>query len=155
MTSDQMAVIRPTTHDLTVGTILHRVGNTASTVRIAQRQLNNLGEINAYCTRTNDVGRLKKLKNVLELAATIGRVKERSATAKKAKPEAADDDLRAKGQSGLAKLVKANTVDPAVAGLYADEIRGVALVHVHHRIEKAKKALSLPSLTNLHGMACL
>ena len=52
---------------------------------MAKRQLNALGEINAYCVHSNHPDRIKKLKDALELAASIDEMKCVDAAAKKAK----------------------------------------------------------------------
>ena len=137
--SDQMRVIQPTEHDLTAGAILREVGVHSASVRIPQRVLNVLGEVNAYSIRTNTHERLERLTAVTELAATLDRVRERQRHAKALKSKAGKDELRTKAVHGLAKLRAAATTDPSEAGLTVDEMRGVALVHICKDVKKASK----------------
>ena len=93
LTADQKAIISPTQQDLTVRSILRDAGGSGATKKLAQRKLNNSGAITSHCGLQNQPERIKKLKDALELTASLAEI---SAGAKKEKAK-----VKAKETSGL------------------------------------------------------
>ena len=73
--------------------ILRDAGGSGATKKLAQRKLNNSGAITSHCGLQNQPERIKKLKDALELTASLAEI---SAGAKKEKAK-----VKAKETSGL------------------------------------------------------
>ena len=93
LTQDQQVVIKPTLQDLTVRSILRDAGGSGASKKLAQRKLNNSGAITNHCGLQNQPERIKKLKDALELTASLAEI---SAGAKQEKTK-----LKAKETSCL------------------------------------------------------
>ena len=135
--SDQLKVINPTQGDLTEGAIMREVGTKTGSVNMPKRVLNNIGEINAYCTVANAPERIKKLRAVLELAATVDAAKSMSA---KANVEKAVENVEAlimkHAPLGMAHL---REDWDAVGALTANQMIAVAAKYMHRTLKKEKK----------------
>ena len=94
----------PSAQDLTEGSIMREVGTKTASVKMPLRILNALGEINACCVMSNDDGRIKRLKSVAQLAASIDTMKSGEAAAKKTKATEDLEALLTHTAKGMAKL---------------------------------------------------
>ena len=135
--SDQLKVINPTQNDLTDGAIMREVGTKTGSVKMPRRVLNNIGEINAYCTVANTPARIKKLRAILELAATIDAAKSMSAKANTEKAaETVESLIKKHAPTGMAHL-RADW--DAVGVLTANQMIAVAAKYMHKTLKKEKK----------------
>jgi len=135
--SDQLKVINPTQSDLTEGAIMREVGTKTGSVSMPKRMLNNIGEINACCTVANAPARIKKLRAVLELAATIDAAKLMSAKANTEKAaETVENLIKKDAPRGMAHL---REDWDAVGVLTANQMIAVAAKYMHKTLKKEKK----------------
>ena len=137
--SRQMALISPQQSDLTVGAIMREVGTETASIRMARRQLNVLGEVNACSVIANTPERIEKLKQIAMLASSIDSIKEHQRGEKANKATAQDDELRDKAPAGLKKLQSSGSTDPSKCSITVSEIRAVSLVYMFHSIKLEKK----------------
>ena len=71
VSSDQRTLFSPSTTDVNVGNLMREVAIDSGVKKKATRKLNNLGEINPKCNMLNHPDRLVKMKNMLQLGASI------------------------------------------------------------------------------------
>ncbi len=74
LTADQKDIIGPTQQDLTVRSILRDPGGSGATKKLAQRKRNNSGAITRHCGLQNQPERIKKLKDALDLTASLAEI---------------------------------------------------------------------------------
>ena len=71
ISSDQRTLFSPSATDVNVGNLMREVAIDSGVKKMATRKLNNLGEINPKCNMLNHPDRLVKMKNMLQLGASI------------------------------------------------------------------------------------
>ena len=137
-----MTLIQPQMSDLTAGMIMRDVGTTTGSIKMARRVLNILGEVNAYSLIANTPERIEKLRKVAQLAASIEDIKASEREGKERKAEESAKLLRDQAAPGIKALHKHNTTDPKACGrsITVEQIRAVALVHMHAELKKENKA---------------
>ena len=116
---------------------MREVGTKTGSVNMPKRVLNNIGEINACCTVANAPERIKKLRAVLELAATVDAAESMSA---KANVEKAVENVEAliKKHAPLGMAHLREDCD-AVGALTANQMIAVAAKCMHRTLKKEKK----------------
>jgi hypothetical protein len=147
LSADHMAIINPTQEDLTVRSILRDAVGSGATKKLAQRKLNNSGAITSHCGLQNKPERIKKLKDALELTASLAEI---SARAKQEKAK-----IKAKETSGLlqsadAALQKFRNKNSDIEKLTKNEICAISFrffgVQLKDASAKPTLALSLQGL---------
>ena len=100
----QREVIAPTPKDLAIGRILRDVSAGDGSLRMAQRKLNTCGEVSSQCAWLNSPARMEKIKQHLELAATLERMKMAKAAEKKTLTEAKIEAYQARSPAAVRSL---------------------------------------------------
>ena len=124
VTEVQKKILNPSARDLTCGALMADAGGQGAQINLAKRKLDNVGDIKAYCGFQNNPERIKKLRAVGELAASISeiaRADKAAATAKKIKaPSSLLDDAPA-------AVAKFNAKGKNAEKLTKKEIAAIAL----------------------------
>ena len=136
LVSDQLRATMPTQDDLTEGAIMREVGTKTASIRMAQRQLNSLGEVNAYCVYANHPDRIKKLKGIMELAASIDEMKSVDVAVKKTKATETMESLLIHVPPGM-KILRADFSKHAE--MTVNQMKGIAHKYMKRTLKGKNK----------------
>ena len=121
----QLSTVQPTIEDLRASNLMRDAGGDGAMMKLAERKLNALGNVNSHSCFVNSAVNLEKMRNQVQLASSIaqvGRVQRLEAIAKKNEETAEKLNL---APTALAKLEKNNG---DVEKLTKKEIAAVLLV---------------------------
>jgi hypothetical protein len=116
-------ILNPTTNDYNMGVIMRGAGGSGASIGLSKRKLDALSAVRGQSGFLNDDLRLSKMRDQLDLAASLSAVRQEEAQAKRAKKDAAVFGLFDGGPSALAKLRSKAGV---VSKLYKVEICSIA-----------------------------
>ena len=88
---EQLKIVQPLIEDLRAGNLMKDADGDGAVKKVAERKLNAIGNINLYFYFVNDDTNLEKMRNQLQLAASIseiGRIQRADQTLKKSKEHA-------------------------------------------------------------------
>jgi hypothetical protein len=134
--SDQLRATMPTPDDLTEGAIMREVGTKSASIKMAQRQLNAVGEVNACCVHANHPDRIKKLTSILELAASIDEMKSVDAAVKKTKATETLESLLVHVPPGM-KILRADFSKHAE--MTVNQMKGIAHKYMKRTLKGKNK----------------
>lgn len=131
LVSDQLQVVLPTPLDLTEGAIMREIGTKTASVKMPQRVLNTIGEINAYSTFANDPERVSKLRHLVTLAVSVDRMKAKTADERAEKKKKEEEDLEKHVPTGISKL-QTNGIDQVPSFSHAFVAGSAASFYLTH-----------------------
>ena len=97
-------LFNPSAEDLIICEILKDAGGDGATKRLAQRKLDSVCFVNAYCCYANSEERIKLFKQAAQLAASLGDISKLSQEADATKKKAEADSFKDLAPGALAKV---------------------------------------------------
>jgi len=97
-------LFNPSSEDLTIREILKGAGGEGATKRLAQRKLDSVCFVNAYCCYANSEVRVQRFKQAAQLAASLGEISKLSQEADASKKQSEADMFKDIAPGALTKV---------------------------------------------------
>ena len=140
ISSDQRTLFSPSATDVNVGNLMREVAIDSGVKKMATRKLNNLGEINPKCNMLNHPDRLVKMKNMLQLGASIESLTTITNKERTNKKQVLVGKLLEHVAHARLKLARFPTVTVASASkLKMTEVKAILMKDLHVPFEELRK----------------
>ena len=130
MSAEQELLFNPSVEDLTTREIFKDAGCDGATKKMAQRKLDSISFVNAYCCYANSELRIKRFKQAARLAASLAQIEKLTAEAEQRKKKL-EADLMADVAPDALKKLRSNGMN--FDAIIVKELLSIAFIYYPHQ----------------------
>ena len=133
MSAEQELLFNPSMEDLSIREILQDAGGDGAIKRMAQRKLDSVAFVNAYCCYANSELRVQRFKQAARLAASIAEIEKLTVEADQKKKQL-ECDLMADTAPGALQKLRSKGMD--FDAITVKELLSIAFVYYPHQCKE-------------------